>query len=67
MQSDLENLSLQELSDMLINKTKELMQLSGIKNADGFAIRSLHIEVEKIREAIKAHQNSRMHNSIQGN
>ena len=54
MQSNLENLGLQALSDLLLNKTKELLQLIETKNADGIAIRDLHIEIGEIREAIKS-------------
>jgi hypothetical protein len=54
MQSYLENLGLQALSDLLINKTKELLQLIETKNADGIAIHDLHKEIAEIREAIKS-------------
>lgn len=56
MQSDLDNLGLQDLSDLLINKTKELLQLIETKNADGYAIRDLQLELGEIREAIKAYR-----------
>jgi len=54
MQSNLEHLSLQDLCDMLVTRTKELMQLMGKKNADGYVIRDIQIEVEKIQEVIKS-------------
>jgi len=64
MQSNLEDMSLQDLSDMVLYKIKELLRLTELKNADVYAIRDLQIEGGKIREAIKAYQNRRMNNSI---
>ena len=64
MQSNLEDMSLQDLSDMVLYKIKELLRLTELKNADVYAIRDLQIEGGKTREAIKAYQNRRMNNSI---
>jgi len=58
MQCNLENLSFQELSDMLINKTMELIKST--ENADSYAIRDLQIEVENIQEVIRAYWNKRI-------
>ena len=43
-------MSLQDLSDMVLYKIKELLRLTELKNADGYAIRDLQIEGGKTRE-----------------
>jgi len=53
MQSDLDNMNLQELCDLLAVKTTELMKLFDKRNEDGYKLRDLKLEVEKIQNTIK--------------
>ena len=53
MQSDLDNMNLQELCDLLAVKTTELMKLFDKRNEDGYKLRDLKLEVEKIQGIIK--------------
>ena len=53
MQSIEQNLGLQELSDMLISKTRELTQLLEMNNHDRDTMYDLAIELAKLQEAIK--------------
>ena len=54
MQFNLEAMSLQDLSYLLVNKTIELTKLLEQKNADGYKIRDLKLDVEKIRDTLKS-------------
>ena len=53
MQSDLDNMNLHELCDLLAVKTTELMKLFDERNEDGYKLRDLKLEVEKIQNTIK--------------
>ena len=53
MQSDLDNMNLNELCDLLAVKTTELMKLFDKRNEDGYKLRDLKLEVEKIQGIIK--------------
>ena len=54
MQFNLEAMSLQDLSYLLVNKTIELTKLLEQKNGDGYKIRDLKLDVEKIRDTLKS-------------
>jgi hypothetical protein len=53
MQPNLEAMSLQDLSFMLVNKIIELSSLVE-QNPDGNKIRDLKLQVEKIRDTLKS-------------
>jgi hypothetical protein len=57
MQSDLDNLSFQEISDLLINKRRQLMQLAD--DANRYAINDLKREIENIKEVLRAYLEKR--------
>jgi hypothetical protein len=52
MQFDLDNMNLRSLCDLLVLKTTEFIVLLDQRNADGYKIRDLKLEVEKIQETI---------------
>jgi hypothetical protein len=52
MSTNLEDLSLNNLFDLLVSKT-ELLLIAMEKNADGYRLRDLKAEVESIQEMIK--------------
>ena len=43
-----EKLSLDELLDLLVEKTTEYMELTGQKNVDGPKLRNLKLELDKL-------------------
>lgn len=53
MQRDLENLTTQDLRQLLICKTTELLNAFQDKHLDGAHVHSLQVEVEETREAIR--------------
>jgi hypothetical protein len=53
MHRDLNNLATQDLRELLICKTTELLNVFQEKHPDGAQIHSLQVEVEEIREAIQ--------------
>lgn len=53
MQRNLENMNLQELYDLLAEKTVDFLQLLEKRNEGGFEIRDMRLEVEKIQDLIK--------------
>jgi hypothetical protein len=58
MQSDLDNMNLHELCDLLAAKTTELMKLFDKRNEDGYKLRDLKLEVEKIQAIIKVRKSA---------
>ncbi len=54
MQSDLDNMNIHDLCDLLVLKTDEFMKLLERRNSDGFTIRNLKLEVENIQTAIRS-------------
>ncbi len=59
MQSDLDNMSIDDLCDLLVLKTDEFMKLLERRNSDGFTIRNLKLEVEKIQAAIESRKSKK--------
>ena len=49
----LENMNLRDLCDLLVVKTSELLSVLHQKGGNGFKIRDIKLEVEKIQETIK--------------
>jgi hypothetical protein len=49
----LENMNLRDLCDLLVVKTSDLLSVLHQKGGNGFKIRDLKLEVEKIQETIK--------------
>jgi hypothetical protein len=63
MQSNFDDMSLQGLCDILASKTNELIQLIERRSADGYALRDLRVEVEKIQEVIKSRKDLKVVNT----
>jgi hypothetical protein len=59
MQPDLENMNDHDLCDLLVVKTTEFLKIHDRKNADGYKIRDLKLEIEKIQETIKSNKSKR--------
>ena len=53
MLPDLQSLSLQDLSDLLIAKTNELLRLTKTRGANSKELNNLIKEVEKVQHAFK--------------
>lgn len=55
MQSNIENSGLQDLSNKLINKTKEYAQLLEAGSYDSNSLRDILIEIANLREVMRAY------------
>jgi len=53
IKQDLNDLTLEQLNDLLVHKTLRLLDLLDKKNVDGLEYRDTKLEVECVQEAIK--------------
>ena len=53
IKQDLNDLTLEQLNDLLVHKTLRLLDLLDKKNVDGVEYRDTKLEVECVQEAIK--------------
>jgi hypothetical protein len=56
VQPDLENMNDRDLCDLLVVKTTEFIKLHDRRNADGYKLRDLKLEIEQIQDTIKSNK-----------
>ena len=54
IQPDLNNLSIEKLNELLVDRTLYLWELLNDKNADGIEFREVQLQVKNIQEIIRA-------------
>jgi len=54
IQPDLSNLTIEQLNDLLVERTVHLLKLLNDKNTDGIEYRDVKLQVKNIQEIIRA-------------